>query len=260
MRNYFFSGLLILSITTSYSQDKIKYETVYFEDNAVETSQAKIALSNVVCESEFIKGKVKVINYTDKALVLKPEECAYSTPVGDIPSKDKWMIIAPRQQEAKTIDVKGDNVKTTETTFKVNGLYICNSVEIITALDMPLPPEKFLTIGNFKLELDTWDRDGKEILIRYRIRYVGDKVGMFNPGKVMLKSPDGSEYKNMKDKDKILAFKKNEDFLVGFMYLSDSKKDNILMWKEAFTEGSPDKLEPVSITVKMDLPQTKDKN
>jgi hypothetical protein len=133
-------------------------------------------------------------------------------------------------------------------------------VEIIKTQDMPLPPEKDVIIGGFKLELDEYDRDGKEIMIRYRMQYIGDKVGMFDPGKVLLKSPEGGEYKNQKDKDKIMAFQKKEAHLVGFAYISDSKKDNILEWKDAFSEGTPEKLEAVNITVKIDLPKTKEKN
>lgn len=254
------SVVLLIGCSLASQNKKIKYETVFFEDNAAETSTAKISLTNALSESEFIKGKVKVVNYTDKALVIKPEECTYSTPIGEIASKDKWMVIAPRQQEAKTIDIKGDNVKTTETTLKINGLYICNNVEITVAQDMPLPPEKDLTIGNFKLELDGWDRDGKEIMIKYRIQYTGNKIGIFNPSKVLLKSPDGAEYKNQKEKEKIYAFNKKEDYLIGFLYLSDSKKDNTLLWKDAFSEGTPEKTEGMSITVKMDEPKTKDKN
>ncbi len=260
MKNYLYTLATASTLFIStYGQEKIKYDKVFFEDNSVETPNAKITLSNVVSESDFIKGKVKVANYTDKALLIKPEECSYTTPIGDIPSKDKWMVISPRQQESKTIDVKGDNVKTTETTLKLNGFYICNTVEIITAQNMPLPPEKDIIIGGFKLELDTWDRDGKEIMIRYRVQYMGDKVGMFDPGKVLLKSP-GGEYKNQKDKDKVMAFQKKEEHLVGFVYLSDSKKDNILEWKDAFSEGTPEKLEAVNVTVKIDLPKTKEKN
>ncbi|HWY10036.1 MAG TPA: hypothetical protein VN026_01865, partial [Bacteroidia bacterium] len=226
----------------------------------VETTNAKITLSNVVSESEFIKGKVKVVNYTDKALLIKPEECSYSTPTGDVFSKDKWMVIAPRQQESKTIDVKGDNVKTRETTLKINGLYICNTVEIITKTDMPLPPEKYLAIGGFKLELDEWEHNGKKIMIKYRVLYLGDKIGLFDAGKVLLKSPDSSEFKNQKDKDKVMAFGKGEGHLIGFVYFCDSKKDNILEWKNAFSEGTPEKLEAVNVSVKVDLPKTKEKN
>lgn len=253
--------LLALSISSSfYSQNKIKYEKVYFEDNSIETSTGKFSLTNVVSQSDFIKGRVKVHNYTDKAIVIKPEECLYTTPVGEMASKDKWMVIAPRQQEAKTIDIKGDNLKTTETTLKINGLYVCNQVEINVAKNMNLPPEKDLTIGNFKLELEGWDQDGKETMIKYNVRYVGDKIGMFNPSKVILRSPSGSEFKNQKDKEKIYAFNKKEDYVIGFLFMGDSKKDNVLDWKEAFTEGIPEKAEGLSINVKMDEPKTKEKN
>ena len=158
------------------------------------------------------------------------------------------------------IDAKGYNVKTTASTLKINGLYICNTVEILKATETPLPPEKEIKIGNFVLILDAWDRDGKEIMIKYKVKYLGEKIGMFTPGKVLLKSPEGTEYKNQKEKERTYSFKQFDDELIGFLYLSDSKKGNILDWKDAFSEGTPEKLENTSIDIKMDLPKTKDRN
>jgi len=251
---------LFFSLGLGLCAQTVKYETVFFEDLTVESPNARFLITGGVSEKEFIKAKVKVTNYTDKTLVIKPEECYYTTPNGDLPSKDRWIIIAPRQQEAKVIDVKGQGIKVEASTLKIKGLYICNTVEPVAAPAMPLPPAEEIVIGNFKLVLDGWDRDGKEIMLRYKIRYVGDKVGMFTPSKVTLKSPDGQEYKNMKEKDKVFSFKKNEDFIVGFLYLSDSKKDNVLYWNDAFTESVPEKVEDVNIELKMDPAKTKDRN
>ncbi len=262
MKNHFLSlsVLVVTFVSVVHAQEKIKYETVFFEDNSVETPYGKISLTNAISETDLIKAKIKVTNYTDKALVIKPQECSFSTPAGEVLSKDRWMVIPPHQQEAKVIDVKGDNLKTDKTTFRVNGFYICKTAEVTVATDMQLPPQQELTIGNFKLELDGWDRDGKEIMIKYKVRYMGDKIGLLNPSLVLLKSASGAEYKNQKEKDRIFAFVKKEDYLIGFTYLSDSKKDNILQWKDAFSEAAPEKLETVSIETKMDLPKTKDKN
>lgn len=63
-----------------------------------------------------------------------------------------------------------------------------------------------------------------------------------------------------KGKEAIFAFKKNEDALVGFLYLSDSKKDNILNWNDAFSESTPEKADNIAIGLKMDLIKTKDRN
>jgi hypothetical protein len=250
--------LLIIAFSVSYSQSK--YKTVFFEDNSVETPLGKIAVTGAISESDLLKAKVKFTNYTGKAIVIKPEECSFSSVGGEVFSKDRWMIIPPHGQEAKTIDVKGDNLKTEQTTVKVNGLYACNQVEVTKAPEMQLPPQQELTIGNFKLELDGYDRDGKEIMIKYKVRYMGDKVGLLDPSLVTLRSPAGNEFKNQKGKEKIFAFGKKEDYLVGFTYLSDSKKENILHWNDAFGEGIPEKSVGVSIELKIDLPKTKDKN
>src|SRR4051812_9696608 len=128
MKHFLYIILAGFAFSSGYSQSKIKYETVFFEDNSIETPLAKIAVMNAISEADVIKAKVKVTNYTDKALVIKPEECSYSAVAGEVFSKDRWMIIAPRGQEAKTIDVKGDNLKTDQTTFKIGGFYACNHV------------------------------------------------------------------------------------------------------------------------------------
>jgi hypothetical protein len=259
MKNAFTAAILLLTCHLN-SQNKIKYETVFFEDKTVETPVARYMLTGVLSEDEVIKAKVKITNYTDKTLVIKPEECSFSTPAGDLVSKDRWIVIAPRQQEAKTIDVKGNGIKTDATTLKLNGIYVCNNSTPVAGKDMPLPPEKELKIGNFELELDTWDRDGKEIMIKYRVTYLGDQIGQFAPGKVVLKSPEGAVFKNDKEKDRVYSFKKKEDFLCGFLFISDSKKDNTLMWQDAFSEAVPEKTEAVSIDLKMDAAKTKEKN
>jgi hypothetical protein len=255
---HFLCVLSFLVVTTGNSQSK--YKTIFFQDNSVETPLGKIAVSNAISESDLIKTKVRFTNYSDKAIVIKPEECSFSAPAGEVFSKDRWMIIAPHAQEAKTIDVKGDNLKAEQITFKVSGIYACNQVEVVKTNDMQLPPQQELSIGFFKLELDGFDRDGKEIMIKYKVRYMGDKVGIVNPSLATLKSPTDNEFKNINAKDKIFVLGKKEDVLVGFTYVSDSKKENILQWKDTFSEGTPEKSIGASVELKIDVPKTIDKN
>lgn len=244
----------------SFSQKKIKYETVFFEDKTFESPTIKINITGALSEFDVIKSKLKVNNYSDKTIVIKPEECYFTTHQGNIFSRDKWIVIAPRDNESKVIDIKADNIKTDSTTLHLNGMYICKTQDTFTAPAMPMPPQKEISIGNFRLELDGFDRDGKEIMVRYKVRYAGDKIGMCIPSKVTLKSSEGGEYKNQKEKDKVHIFKKNEDIIIGFLYVSDSKKDNTLHWNDAFSESVPEKTENITINLSIDLIKTKDKN
>jgi|GEM_PF-2213625 hypothetical protein len=256
----FLSILLLLASLLSFSQKKIKYKTVYFEDNTVETPNAKVSLVDVISEDNLISGALKVENHTAKILLVKPEECSYTLPAGETFSKKKWLVIPPKQNESKTIDVKGENIKTKETLFKIGGFYICNSSEIVVATNAALPPEKELYIGNFKLELVDWTKDGPETRVRYIITYTGDKVGLLEPALVTSKATTGEEYKNQKDDSGILSFHKKENITVDFVFLNDSKKKNLIVWNKAFSEGIPEKLNPVSFLVKMDQDKTKEKN
>ena len=184
----------------SFSQKKIKYETVFFEDKTFESPTIKINVTGALSEFDVIKSKLKVNNYSDKTIVIKPEECYFTTHQGNIFSRDKWIVIAPRDNESKVIDIKADNIKTDSTTLHLNGMYICKTQDTFSAPSMPMPPQKEISIGNFRLELDGFDRDGKEIMVRYKVRYAGDKIGMCIPSKVTLKSAEGGEYKNQKEK------------------------------------------------------------
>jgi len=248
----FFSILLLLTGLLSFSQKKIKYKTVYFEDNTIGTPNARVSLLDVIAEDNLITGTLKIDNTTGKALLIKPEECSYTTPTGEAFSKKKWLVIAPHQSESKTIDVKGENIKTKETIFKIGGFYICNSSEIAVTNNAVLPPEKEINVGNFKLELVIWAKDGPEIKVRYIITYLGDKVGLLDPALVTIKAATGEEYPNQKNDGEILSFHKKENYTVDFVFLNDSKKKTSISWNKAFSEGVPEKLSAVSFLVKMD--------
>lgn len=256
----FISSILVLTTLLSFSQKKIKYKTVYFEDNTVETPNAKVSFVDVISEDNLITGTAKVENKTGKILLVKPEECSYTIPTGEAFSKKKWMIVAPKQNESKVIDVKGENIKTKETVFKIGGFYICNSSEISVAPNAVLPPEKELTIGSFKLELVDWSKAGTEIRVRYIITYTGDKVGLLDPSLVSIKATTGEEFKNQRTEEGILSFHKKENMTIDFVFANDSKKTFSIAWNKAFSEGVPEKLNPVSFLVKMDEKKTKEKN
>ena len=256
----FIPVFLLLASLASFSQKKIKYKTVYFDDNTVETPNAKVSLLDVISEDNLITGTLKIENHTGKTLLVKPEECSYTIPTGEAFSKKKWLVVAPRQNESKVIDVKGENIKTKETVFKIGGFYICNSSEIAVAPNAVLPPEKELNVGNFKLELVDWIKDGPETRIRYTITYLGDKVGLLDPALVTTKATTGEEYKNQKNDNETMSFHKKENYTVDFVFLNDSKKKNLILWNKAFSEGVPEKLNPVSFMVIMNQDKTKDKN
>ncbi len=60
----FITFILALSSFVSFSQKKIKYKTVYFEDNGVETPNAKVSFFDVISEDALITGSLKIENKT----------------------------------------------------------------------------------------------------------------------------------------------------------------------------------------------------
>jgi hypothetical protein len=252
---------LAAAIIISKSSIAQTYTKIYYEERSLDTPIARYLVSGGTCGDEFIKSKLKVTNNSGKTIVIKPEECTYTRRSGgEISSKDRWMVIAPGQEEIKTIDVKGNGLKSEKTTLKLNGIYICNNSTAIAGKDIPLPPEKEFYIGNFQLELEGWDRNGKEMTVKYKVTYTGDKIGQLAVNRVVLRSPDGGVYKNEKGGDKVYAFKKKDDVLCEFVFTSNSKQDNTIIWQDAFSESVPEKTDNVSIDLTMDVAKTKEKN
>ena len=88
----------------------------------------------------------------------------------------------------------------------MGGFYICNSSEIAVVANAVLPPEKELTVGNFKLDPVDWIAAGPQVRVRYIITYLGDKVGLLDPSQVTIKAITGEEYTNQKDDSELLSF------------------------------------------------------
>jgi hypothetical protein len=236
-------------------------ETICFADITKETPIARYAVTNAVCQDDIIKAKVKVTNLTDEPIVIKPEECFFTTPKGNVFDRGRWIVIGAHEEKAEVIAAKGDGIKCKEATLNINGVYLCEDTIATTAEPIKLKPEKELRIGDFKLELDGYDQDKTEIAFKYKVTYVGNKIGICRPGKASLKSNSGKEFKNSKEVHRAVNFKKNDDFLVGFLfYVENKKEEETLYFNDMFTESDPVKSTSAAVELKIDEAITKEKN
>ena len=86
-------------------------------------------------------------------------------------------------------------------------------------------------------------------------------MGTVRPGKASLKSASGKEFKNFKEVQKVLNFKKGDDFLVGFLfYVENKKEDETLYFNDMLTESDPVKTTSATVDLKIDETLTKEKN
>jgi hypothetical protein len=236
-------------------------ETICFGDVTKETNVARYVVTNAVCQDDVIKAKVRVTNLTDNAIVIKPEECFFTTPKGNSFDKGRWFIVGAHEEKAEVIAAKGDGIKCKEATLNINGVYSCIDTTTTTVQPMKLEPQKEIRVGNFLLELDGYDKDKTEIAFKYKVTYVGNKVGTVRPGKASLKSASGKEFKNFKEVQKVLNFKKGDDFLVGFLfYVENKKEDETLYFNDMLTESDPVKTTSATVDLKIDETLTKEKN
>ncbi|MFL5764283.1 MAG: hypothetical protein ACJ77K_10125 [Bacteroidia bacterium] len=252
------SLVLLFCFSTLFSAGQ---KIICFADDTKVTSNARYAITNAVCLEEVIKAKVKITNLTDQTLLVKPEECFFTTAKGNLFSHDRWVIIGPHGEETKVIDAKGDMIQCKEATLNMNGIYTCSDTQITVSPAIKLKPEKEIRVGNFILELDQYDQDKTEIVFKYKVTYTGNQVGLCRPGKATVKSSSGKEFKNFKEIQRTVLFKKNDDFLVGFTFSVDSKKDDhVLYLNDMLTESTPVKAGGTAIALKYDEVKTLEKN
>jgi hypothetical protein len=234
-------------------------KTICFQDKTVETSRGKFQVTNGVSQDEYIKAKVTITNLTDKILVIKPEESYYTTPQAKCFSKDRWMVIASHDQESKVIDAKGYGIKTNDATLNLS-VYTCREPEVTSAPPIPLKPKKEIQVGNFRLTLDMYEESKTGIVFKFSVKYTGDKLGQCRPGKAMVKSASGGEFKNSKETDRVVSFMKDEEHLVGFTFYVDKKQDYTLYLNDMLTELTPESPDNTTIQLQIDDAKTKEKN
>ena len=93
---------------------------------------------------------------------------------------------------------------------------------------------------------------------KFRVKYTGDKVAIFEPNKVAMKMPDGKEYANYhSDKKAQLLNDGEESFTVAWKDIPKTSGDMqfaemIILWRDAFKEVTPVKMQATTITIEFD--------
>jgi hypothetical protein len=246
------------------------YKKILYRDQVIENNDVKIMVVDAVSSPGGVKFRVKIYNKTTNYIIYKPSESIFKIGGKNMNPVEKWMIIPPNDDAAQTIDLKGPDYLVAENfNFVMEGMYkFSTDVKSVNAPDFYLPAVKndFKT-GGFDVVLAKSKRTSARTDVTFKAKYVGDKIGVFEPNKVAMKMADGKEYANFFSNKKPLIFAKGEEETIVVSWKDIPKEsgdmqknDMTIMWKDAFKEITPDKMMPLTLTVMFDEEATKGKS
>lgn len=267
MKNIFLATVLTI---LSFSGIAQTYKKVFYKDQTIENNDIKITITGAVSTPAGIKFKVRIFNKTDQYVVYKPSESVFKLEGKNYNPEEKWLVIRPNDDDSKVIDLKGkDYMIAANFDFVMEGLYkFSTDAKGVNCPEFVLPPSKNdFKAGGFDIVHVKNKKTTARTDVTFKAKYVGDKIGIFEPNKVAVKMPDGKEYANYHSDQKPSIFAKGEEdaFNVSFKDIPTSSGDmqtatmNII-WRDAFKEITPDKMLPTTLNMMFDKETTDLKN
>ncbi|MDF2436163.1 MAG: hypothetical protein K0Q95_539 [Bacteroidota bacterium] len=259
------SALLLVNFVSAQN-----YKRIFYRDQVIENNDVKIMIIDAVSTAAGVKFKVRIFNKTNDYIIYKPSESIFKIGGKGYNPNEKWLIIRPNDDDSQVIDLKGQNYMFPENfNFIMEGMYkFSTEVKGVTAADFKLPASKNdFKAGGFDVKLEKNKKVTARTDASFTVKYVGDKIGVFEPNKVSMKMTDGKEYLNYHSNKKPMIFAKGEEKNVPLAWKDipstsgDMQKDEItIMWKDGFKEITPDKMLPLTVNVIFDEETTKLKN
>jgi hypothetical protein len=243
--------------------------TNYYAEVTTSTNDVDVEIKDAASRIEFSKFKIKLGNKTTDYILYKPKESLFKISGSDFAPHDRMLLIEPSDKDGRVLDVKGNgkNLHADEYQFVLAGLYKIKANAPST--DVPnfkLPASvNDVTAGNFKIELIKITKETKETVAKFKVTYTGKGYGLVNPNKLGVKIDNGQEFANAKKQNAfLLAPGESDNFTALFTIpgkVADMQFANMeILWRNTFSESDLEKLEGLTIDIKVDEGKTAAKN
>jgi len=271
MKKIIFSLIVILIAASASAQKKKKYEKFFYGDVSKDMGPVTVTVSNAVSTAEYIKFKFTVKNNTSDFILLKADEIVLKANGKDVKNGEKELLIAPNDEDYRTIDMKGADLQVENFSIEVKGLSrIPAKAKSEDAENFKLPVQKNeFDAGPFHVLQNKNEKETDKVAVKFTATYNGSKIGIVNPGEASLLTPKGTEFANMGTKAQrkpfLLKKGKDDNFTLYWKDIPVANGDmqfaNIeIIWNNAFIEATPETVPPATMDVAMDLGLTEGKN
>lgn len=270
--SFILSVCLLTTLQFNVSAQKAKTDpdhAIFYADVTTETNDVNVEIKDAVSKIEYSKFKIKLTNKTTDYIVYKPKENTFKIAGSDFVPTDKVLLIQPNDKDGKVLDVKGNgkNLHVDEYQFVLAGLYkIKADAPSVAIPNFKLPASvNDVSGGNFKIELIKITKETKETKAVFKVTYLGKGYGLIDPNKIGVKIDNGQEFANAKKQNaSLLAPGESDKFETLFTIpgkVADMQFANMeILWRNAFSESDLQKLEGLTIDIKIDEGKTAAKN
>lgn len=237
------------------------YKKMVYENAVFENSEIKITADDAVSTEKFLKVKLRIRNKTNDYFILKASECVFKINGQDMKTEEKVLLISPNDDDFRVIDLKGAGLQVETFQMVVDGLYrFPADSKGIAAPDFKLPPSmNDFSAGPFKVNMVRMNKETQRVDAKFRAVYAGEKIGIFEPSQVAMRMPDGKEFANAKSDRKALIFLQGEEDTFTTTWYNNGiessgdmqKSDMVILWRNAFKEVTPIKIESHTVDLKI---------
>ncbi len=258
--------------TTVTAQKKGDKYTHYFKDveEAIETKQVVIELTNGLSREDFLKFKAKYTNSTSDFLLVDPSKTTITFGGDAVNPKEKTFILSPNGKKTKTIDLKegGD--------FLVESFDVApEGIAVIPTDGNPVKMPEFqlpastnnIESGNFEINLKRVKQETKETWAVFTIKYTGDDYAIIDPSRISIRTETGKQYANEFRKSKTILLEKGDKKNVDAVFHIPAKVVDMqfatlfVNWGECMSESKAEPIEiDESVTFELDEGLTAEKN
>lgn len=262
---------MILLFTIAFSCIQLQaqnYKKIFYKDQTVENKGVNITIVDAVSTDGETKFKMKIRNLMSTDYVLyKAAESSFKIDGKSVNPDEKPLIIRPNDNDYRVVNIKGNYKKAQDYEFIADGFYkVSATSKGEAAPDFKLPAsQNEITAGGFVITLLKLKKETARTDAKFKVKYTGDKVAIFDPNKVSMRMPDGKVYANYhSDRAPQVLSREEFNFEVSWKDVPKSSGDMqfaemIILWNDAFREIAPERLPSPTFTIAFDKDMTETK-
>ena len=244
-----------------------KYKEIFYKDITLEAEDFTATTNNGFSNKELTKFKLKIANKTNDILMYKPEESTFKVEGKEAKPKEKLLLVYPAESDFRIVNLLSADYLVTNYSFVMGGMYkVSTKGTVAEVADFKLPAtSNDFEAGGFNCTMTSLTKETDKTEAKFECRYTGNKIGVIQPGKAVVKMPDGTEIANEKKSSTPIVMTKGKTEKITFKWnrmdggkSTDMQKVNmVILFKGTFSEADAVKLKDETLNFELDPNVTK---
>ena len=261
-----FLTVLVCLAGANQAQKEKKYKEIFYKDITLEAEDFTATTNNGFSDKEATKFKLKIANKTNDILMYKPEESTFKAGDKEAKPKEKVLFVYPGESDHRVVNLVSPDFLVTNYSFIMGGVYkITTKGTVAEVADFKIGSSNEFESGGFTCTQTSLTKETDKTEAKFDCRYTGSKIGVIQPGKAVVKMPDGTEIANEKKSSTPIVLLKGKSEKITFKWnrmeggkATDMQKVNmVILFRGTFTEADAVKLKDETLNLELDPNVTK---